>query len=304
MELPSQQNQKFVLKAWDSICLPKDLGGLGIRKMREVNLALISKLGWKLLCKVDMMWVSQLRGKYLFSNSFLSPSLSSSSCPWKGILKSHSIISKGAYFKIHNKSSLPVWSSPWIPSIPLFIPSSSPLLNHPLLDLLVSDLFLFDHISPLPSWKSPRLSQLFDPHYAREIKKIRIPLHSFEVYLWTPCLSSLFTTKLAYNLISKPRTSTAISPISPSHWKAMWKLRLTDRLKIFLWKIAWDIIPSKTRINDVFPLSPADLIYPLCNVEEDSLHHLFFRCPFGRISWRTSHWPLDSLKWFTISFPN
>jgi hypothetical protein len=70
---PPNKTRNLSLKAWDSICLPKDLGGLGIRKMREVNLALISKLGWKLLCKVDMMWVSQLKGKYLFSNSFLLP---------------------------------------------------------------------------------------------------------------------------------------------------------------------------------------------------------------------------------------
>jgi hypothetical protein len=37
--------RNFSLKAWDSLCLPKDLGGLGLGKMRDVNLALITKLG-------------------------------------------------------------------------------------------------------------------------------------------------------------------------------------------------------------------------------------------------------------------
>jgi hypothetical protein len=69
---PPSNSRKLTLKAWDSICLPKDLGGLGIRKMREVNLALLAKLGWKLLCNTDSMWVAQLRGKYLSSNSLLS----------------------------------------------------------------------------------------------------------------------------------------------------------------------------------------------------------------------------------------
>ena len=69
---PPSNSKKLTLKAWDSICLPKDLGGLGIRKMREVNLALLSKLGWKLLCNTDSMWVAQLRGKYLSFNSLLS----------------------------------------------------------------------------------------------------------------------------------------------------------------------------------------------------------------------------------------
>jgi hypothetical protein len=41
------------LKSWSSICIPRDLGGLGIRNMYDVNLALITKLGWKLLSDHD-----------------------------------------------------------------------------------------------------------------------------------------------------------------------------------------------------------------------------------------------------------
>jgi hypothetical protein len=70
---PSKKARNLSLKAWDSICFPKVLGGLGIRKMREVSMALISKLGWKLLNNSDSLWVSQLQGKYLNSNSFLPP---------------------------------------------------------------------------------------------------------------------------------------------------------------------------------------------------------------------------------------
>jgi hypothetical protein len=92
---PPKKTRNLSLKAWDSICTPKAISGLAIRKMREVNLALISKLGWQLLNNSDSLWVSQLQGKYLNSTSFLSPSpLSSSSWLWKGILKTQSFISK------------------------------------------------------------------------------------------------------------------------------------------------------------------------------------------------------------------
>jgi hypothetical protein len=70
---PSKKTRNLSLKAWDSICIPKVLGGLGIRKMRDVNLALIAKLGWKMLTNPDSLWVAQLKGKYLHSKSFLSP---------------------------------------------------------------------------------------------------------------------------------------------------------------------------------------------------------------------------------------
>ena len=71
---PSKKTKNLSLKSWDSFCLPKDQGGLGFKKMKEVNLALISKLGWKPHTNFNSAWVSQLQGKYLSSGSFLSPS--------------------------------------------------------------------------------------------------------------------------------------------------------------------------------------------------------------------------------------
>jgi hypothetical protein len=145
------------------------------------------------------------------------------------------------------------------------------------------------------------LNSLFDARTAREIHKIRIPLLSTRKYLWTHSPSCLFTAKSAYALISKTRTSIASSPLFPSQWKSLWKLNLVDRLKLFLWKIAWDIIPTKSRINKVFPIPPTELACPLCKTGEDSLQHLFFSCFFSRISWRSSHWPLNSVQWSELS---
>jgi hypothetical protein len=77
-----------------------------------------------------------------------------------------------------------------------------------------------------------------------------------------------------------------------------------DWLKLFLWKVAWDIIPSKIMINAIFSIPAVELVYPICNVEEDSFDHLFFKCVFARIAWRSSHWPFDSLKWSSLNLPN
>jgi hypothetical protein len=56
---PAFKKKNLSLKVWASLYLPKELGGLGLRKMKEVNLALIFKMGWKLLTNFDSMWVSQ-----------------------------------------------------------------------------------------------------------------------------------------------------------------------------------------------------------------------------------------------------
>jgi hypothetical protein len=122
----SSKTKNLSLKSLELICTPKALGGLGMRSMKDVNLALISKLGWKLLTGLDSLWVSQLTGKYLNFESFLSLSfLSSTSWLWKGILKSKPIISKGTCHRIHSFSFLSVWNSSWIPTMLFFF---SPLI--------------------------------------------------------------------------------------------------------------------------------------------------------------------------------
>jgi hypothetical protein len=91
---PPSKTRNLSLKSWNSICTPKALGGLGMRRMKDVNLVLISKLGWKLLTGLDSLWASQLSSKYLQTESFLYPSSHSpSSWLWTSILKSKPIIS-------------------------------------------------------------------------------------------------------------------------------------------------------------------------------------------------------------------
>jgi hypothetical protein len=203
--------------------------------MREVNLALISKLGWKLLTNSDSLWMTQLQGKYLNSNSFLflPSSSSSSSWLWKGILKSYSFISKGACNRIHSSSSLLIWSSPWIPNIYSFSPTSSPLLRHPFPNLLVFDLFTFDPILSAPVWNIPLLHFLFDSISIREILKINFSTLSKVKFIWTPASNGVFSTKPAHKLTSSQRIVPTDFRLSPSQWKLLWKINLNDRLKLF-----------------------------------------------------------------------
>jgi hypothetical protein len=76
---PKDKARNLSLKSWESLCLPKDQGGLGFRLMKEVNLSLISKLGWKLLSNHDCLWVSLFKAKYFKYGNILSSPLSAGS---------------------------------------------------------------------------------------------------------------------------------------------------------------------------------------------------------------------------------
>jgi hypothetical protein len=86
-----------------------------------------------------------------------------------------------------------------------------------------------------------------------------------------------------------------ISPLPPATWKALWKLKLNYRLRLLLWKMVWNILPTKSRISFSIPSSPTDISYSFCSFPTDSLLHLFFSCPIARVVWKNSFWPLDSL---------
>jgi hypothetical protein len=186
-------------------------------------------------------------------------------------------------------------------SISSFIPSPSSWLSQPFPNLLVYDLFFTNPVLINLAWNLPLLHYLFDETTIREVLEINFSSVSQYKFIWTLSINGLFTTKLAHRMISSQRTNLSLSPLAAASWKLLWKLNLNDRLKLFLWKIAWNIAPSKSRLNSVFPIPQADLVCPLWNVEDDSLSHIFFRHFFARISWRLSPWPLNSLKWSALS---
>jgi len=56
--------RKIAWVKWDSICLPKEKGGLGVRRIREFNLALLGKWCWRMLVDKDGLWYRGLKARY------------------------------------------------------------------------------------------------------------------------------------------------------------------------------------------------------------------------------------------------
>ena len=50
---------------WEAVTLGKDQGGLGIKKMRTLNFALMEKLAWRLLTENDALWARVVCNKYM-----------------------------------------------------------------------------------------------------------------------------------------------------------------------------------------------------------------------------------------------
>ena len=59
------------LKSWESICTPREVGGLGFQRTKDVNKAFVTKLGWYLCNKQEKTWVKIMKSKYLRGRKLL-----------------------------------------------------------------------------------------------------------------------------------------------------------------------------------------------------------------------------------------
>lgn len=60
----AHEHNKIAWVKWDTVCLPKENGGLGIKDINAFNLALLGKWKWNLLQHQGELWARVLESKY------------------------------------------------------------------------------------------------------------------------------------------------------------------------------------------------------------------------------------------------
>ncbi|GKA57388.1 hypothetical protein Tco_0756576, partial [Tanacetum coccineum] len=79
--------------AWEVVCLPKDEGGLGLRRLDHFNKALMVSHIWKLLSLKESLWVKWVHAYKLKGRSFWDvPLCGNMSWGWREIYKSDRLL--------------------------------------------------------------------------------------------------------------------------------------------------------------------------------------------------------------------
>ena len=69
---PNQSEGRYIAwKAWDSLCCPRSVGGLGFKKAKNINSVLLAKLAWMIASKRDSLCMRILRAKYKVKEDWL-----------------------------------------------------------------------------------------------------------------------------------------------------------------------------------------------------------------------------------------
>ncbi|XP_026416742.1 uncharacterized protein LOC113312202 [Papaver somniferum] len=102
--------------SWDFLCVSKEHGGLAFRNLEKYNLALITKLAWRLCTKSDKQWVINMKNKYAPHCNFLhlQQPHNNSSWMWKGIEKGLEVERKYYQWEIRCGTKALVRYDKWI----------------------------------------------------------------------------------------------------------------------------------------------------------------------------------------------
>lgn len=124
-----------------------------------------------------------------------------------------------------------------------------------------------------------------------EILKIKRHFPNSEnCLLWTNINDGKFTVKSCHILTSNANGLEETSML----WKKLWNNPLHERLKMFIWRLANEVLLTKSILGQ--RVGCRDLLCSLCGLEEETTTHLFRDC---HISWAVAF----AWKWgFRLGF--
>ncbi|TYG79416.1 hypothetical protein ES288_D02G136700v1 [Gossypium darwinii] len=109
-----ERGRGWAMLAWDKVCHPKGIGGLGFRDLRVFNLALLSRKVWRLLTIKDMLCYHLLSSKYFPSGYIFHPKVvDKQSYTWTSIATAIKAPENGFDWQVGAWNSIDIRNDNW-----------------------------------------------------------------------------------------------------------------------------------------------------------------------------------------------
>ncbi|OMO57673.1 reverse transcriptase [Corchorus capsularis] len=261
--------------AWDSLCVSKADGGLGFKDFETFNLALLAKQCWRLSQNTDSLCFRVLKAKYFPTSRFMSARLGSNpSFLWRNLLAGRKILEAGSRRRV-GFGQLDAWHDRWINNPHDYKPTPRHGIEISSNPVCVADLIDDDE----HCWDADKLQELFSAEDVVRILCLPIPrIPREDCLFWNDSKMGEFNVRSAY-FVARKELGRGDLPVEspPQIWRMIWSSRLLPKVRFFLWRLCWGILPLKYALQ--YRGVEIDNNCAVCGEEEHSYLHIFFNCP-------------------------
>ena len=272
--------KKLHLLNWDRISQPKGRGGLGIKKFKYMNQAMLNKQYWRICQNPQSLLAKTFKARYIPTCSIHDyRSKPHHSWVWRNIMKQENHVLREGKWRVGDGYIVPLNHRYWFPH------STLNLSQHHLPTGTVGD--LIDHNTR--SWKVDLVGRSYPFSQALKIFQIPISKTNFvqDKLFWRFSKNGEYQVKKAYKLLTRDDAShPRYFYAKMGWWRTFWKIKVPLKISTFIWKLLHNCLPTFLHLH-ARGISSTKLC-PLCNEEEESHTHIFLHCPFVRACWHGS----------------
>lgn len=293
----SDAGRRLHLVKWDTLMLPKNQGGLGVRNLNDMNKACLMKLAWNLKLEENKLWSQVLIGKY-GRGTWASGELqckAADSYIWKSVADCCEIIKGEEAWSLGDGNTVNFWLDKWLDN------------HNSLHDIVhnippdVMNMKVVDYVDENKRWKLDSLIPLLPGELLNKLLAFLEPDPCMgpDVKYWPGEKSGRFTVSSAHHHL---RNVIVAPPVKP--WKIIWQLDVPERIRSFVWQITHGKLPTKLYCSS-WSGSNSDCRH--CLGVSESIQHALRDCPRATAVWKqlSPHKPtqiFSALMWFPRNF--
>lgn len=245
-----ENEKKIHWKSWLKLSVNKLDGGMGFKDLEMFNNALLAKQVWRMLQEPDSLWVRVLKGVHFPNSTVLDARKGArASWIWNSLLVGRDFLKSEILWQIGDGECVNIWNDRWIPGFQDDLKGFPGPVDEEL-PIRVSELINPD----VRSWDLSVLEEWLTEDQQLAISKIPLSFCSkADRLVWPHTTDGKYSVKSGYTELSKKRNIHADVASSSHHidkkvWHEIWGLDVPNKIKIFLWRACWNILPTKDNL--------------------------------------------------------
>ncbi|XP_061347266.1 uncharacterized protein LOC133292825 [Gastrolobium bilobum] len=263
---------------WSTITSPKEVGGLGLKRLEFMNDAMLAKRVWSFSNKPDHLWVQVLKSKYESRSSRAAGfvACNGDSSLWKNMCRIWRMMEGRLRWEVGDGRIVSFWHDNWLTlAQPL-----RELVTSPNLD--VNDVMcVADMVNSNGDWNYDSLGLWFPRDVIDIFRGTLTPgvNDGPDSKYWDLDGENTITVRAIYKALVGQEL---ISGLADGRWQWVWDWNGPQRIKLFMWKVCHKKLLTRSR-TALWGTGTESC--PICREESETLLHAIRDCHEAKSVW-------------------